>query len=543
MKLANIFRKPIGENAIAVTIQLLKRLNVKVTESAVSSAMEYHPDYPSLFSISDSLNRWHVNNLALQVKAEQLHDLPLPFIAHLKKGSGYFTLVTKLDSESIFHISENGKEVQQKKNLFIEKWSGIVLVAEADEKSGEVNYKKQRREELFYENRLLAVLVALITFSLAFNYVSIPVNSPLSFLPLVLLQLKIVGSLVTGILLWYEIDKSNPLLKEICSGGTKTNCDAVLDSKGSKLFGLISWSEIGFFYFASGLLFLLISTANVTDAFNLLSWLALLACPYILYSVFYQWRIVKKWCPLCLLVQGILALESVVAYWGFRRGELYLMSYKASTFYHFIFVMALILVSWLLIKPLLLKAQQVMTITKENIRLKYNSDIFQTLLVKQKLITELPLGLGITLGNPEAKHTLIKVCNPYCNPCAKAHPVLEQLLASRSDIKVQIIFTAMDDDRDRRAEPVKHLMAISEKGDNELMQKALGDWYNANEKNYQAFAAKYVMNGALKTQGHKLQAMYKWCETTNVEFTPTYFLNGYQLPELYKLNDLKYLIS
>ncbi|PUZ29772.1 hypothetical protein DCC81_10130 [Chitinophaga parva] len=37
--------------------------------------------------------------------------------------------------------------------------------------------------------------------------------------------------------------------------------------------------------------------------------------------------------------------------------------------------------------------------------------------------------------------------------------------------------------------------------------------------------------------------MYEWCKKTNVTFTPTFFLNGYQLPENYSISDLKYFLS
>lgn len=42
------------------------------------------------------------------------------------------------------------------------------------------------------------------------------------------------------LLLWHEIDKNNPLLRQICSGGKKVNCDAVLSSKASKVFGWLN---------------------------------------------------------------------------------------------------------------------------------------------------------------------------------------------------------------------------------------------------------------------------------------------------------------
>ena len=66
-------------------------------------------------------------------------------------------------------------------------------------------------------------------------------------------------------------------------------------------------------------------------------------------------------------------------------------------------------------------------------RIKYNPQIFEALLLKQKKIEQCTESLGITLGDVSAKNTLIKVCNPYCGPCAKAHPEIEKLLEENKD--------------------------------------------------------------------------------------------------------------
>jgi protein-disulfide isomerase len=175
--------------------------------------------------------------------------------------------------------------------------------------------------------------------------------------------------------------------------------------------------------------------------------------------------------------------------------------------------------------------------------MKKDSRIFEALLAKQKRIAASADGLGITLGNPNATNTIIKVCNPYCGPCAKAHPAIHELLEANENIKVQILFTATADEKDYRNKPVKHLLAIDEKKDASLTDKALDDWYMAPKKEYDAFAAKYPMNGELKEQDKKVEAMNNWCNEVKIEVTPTFFVNGYQLPENYTISDLKYFLD
>jgi hypothetical protein len=80
----------------------------------------------------------------------------------------------------------------------------------------------------------------------------------------------------------------------------------------------------------------------------------------------------------------------------------------------------------------------------------------------------------------------------------------------------------------------------------------LDDWYLAEKKDYEVFAAKYPMNGELKQQNAKVEAMKNWCDTTGIEFTPTFFVSMpsegnetvyYQLPSIYSVVDLKYFFA
>jgi protein-disulfide isomerase len=51
------------------------------------------------------------------------------------------------------------------------------------------------------------------------------------------------------------------------------------------------------------------------------------------------------------------------------------------------------------------------------------------------------------------------------------------------------------------------------------------------------------MNGELKMQLTQVNATYKWTEDEKIAYTPTFFINSYQLPENYNVSDLKYFLS
>ena len=90
--------------------------------------------------------------------------------------------------------------------------------------------------------------------------------------------------------------------------------------------------------------------------------------------------------------------------------------------------------------------------------------------------------------------------------------------------------------------PVRHLLAIDGEKDEAITKKALDDWYLAEKKEYELFALKYPMNGELLKQGNKIEAMSKWCKATGISVTPTIFINGYQLPDAYNIEDLQYFL-
>lgn len=355
--------------------------------------------------------------------------------------------------------------------------------------------------------------------------------------------IKFVGTGATVLLLMYENDKSNAFVKEMCGTGTKTNCDSILSSKVSKILG-ISWGEIGFFYFAATTALILFPGIPFVDKTIWLSLLNITAVPYTLFSVYYQWRIAKQWCRLCLTVQAVLLLEliwSILNFWTVSHPSFY-NYFLQSPFINIvspILILGTIIITWYGIKPALVKARNADLYESAYKRLQYNPEIFHGLLHQQFKAPDGWQDLGINVGNPTATNTIIKVCNPYCGPCAKAHLQLEQILERNEDVKLKIIFTATNNEHDNSAVVVKHLLRIAAEGNPAKTQKSLDYWYSAENKDYQAFAKKYPLSKDYFATENQVDAMSKWCTEAEITFTPTIFVNGFRLPENYNVEELK----
>jgi thiol-disulfide isomerase/thioredoxin len=197
---------------------------------------------------------------------------------------------------------------------------------------------------------------------------------------------------------------------------------------------------------------------------------------------------------------------------------------------------------WLILKPILLKLQQLQPLKDQLRKFKYNTELFNKLLSEQPKFAQPDGEWCIVLGNPGASSIITMVSNPYCPPCAGTHKLLDELLEQRSDLQARIVFTASNSENDIKTPISRHLVALNEFEDQDRVKKALNDWYEQKQKNYEAWAKAYpvALNGV---EYHKIDKQNAWCKLAEVTATPTLLLNGYKLPGLYQLSDLKYMLE
>ena len=534
------------EPNVKAVIAFLDLIRVKVNPSTVNQSMHNHPDYPSMLCITDVLNSWDIPCAAGKIAKQDIELLPLPFLAPIHDNKSPIAIVVDLkENDVIYKLEPYSKKTSIKsREAFFQKWDGIYLLAEPVGHSGEKNYARTRKTN----NLRTFVITALVSLVTMFPAILLnqrmrgaEFSAPMQVAAYLLYFLQITGLLITSLLLWYEVDKTNPALQKVCGSLKKGNCEAVLTSNHSKLFNWLSWSEVGFFYFAGSCLFLSTGIIGVKDALIVLFTLNVLAAPYILFSVFYQWRIAKQWCALCLAVQFVLfagLVNGLASGWNIFQQSISLWLVVSVVITYLLPAMA-----WYTLKPIFVQLVMARNNRREHLQLKFNNEVFNSLLNRQMPVQAPVNGLGISLGNPKSKNKLIKVCNPYCGPCAKAHPAIENLIDEFKDIHVQVIFACNNGEYDRTAIPAKHLLSIDGDRDRSKIKKALDDWYLAKEKNYDDFAIRHPTNGPLDLQDDRLNEMKQWCQETDIKFTPTFFINGRQLPKGYNVEDLKYFLS
>lgn len=528
-----------------VCCYLLKKHRVDYTNFKVSHLLNNHVNYPSLLSIRDTLSEYGIYSEAIKKGRDRYVDFEVPFVSSIQQSdwSGpMFTVVLHVDEDKVTYIDPLiNQEVQVDVGKFEKMDKEIILLLDGENAVDEANYKQNRynqlSEKILSQVPLFFFIVPILMIS--FYLLSNGFSKPLNWISFIFLASSSLGLITSILLLWHDVDGHNPFFKEVCGGhGDKVNCNAVLNSKGSNFLGK-SWSFWGAAYFAS---FFLTQFFYPTDVVQINFWSAvsLLASPYIFYSIYYQWRVIEQWCPLCLTVQAILLLNAIVsAVYIVGKESLQWEWYTISI----IVVMGLFfLVLIHLIIPILKQAKESRNYERKWKKIRYNSNIFEALLEKSDLITAPVNDIGIVLGNPDSKHEIIKVCNPYCGPCSSAHLELEHIISHNPDFRLRIIFTASGDELDFRTPPVIHLLAIEQHLNKEVLKQALLDWYLSDDKDYNVFAQKYPMNRELNQQYEKIKKMDKWCDDMKIRATPTIYINGKELPEGYRISELRNIL-
>ena len=301
------------DNTVYVLQSAARKLKIRVTKSSIREFLLAHPHYPTLKSVCDALKEWHVNRYPLRLESAEIKELQVPFIAHLNVSGGQLAFVEKIQDSRFFYQAYAGKTQKELFEVFAGKLSGAVILMEADSHSGERQYRDNRQNEVL--NRMLLPLR--ITTILLLLFINLFLNSGGSIFQSQTMRWALAITKLAGIttcifLILKELKIANKLTQKICSFSTKTDCDTVLSSGASRLFGWTTWADAGLIYFTGTLVYLFETTGDTS--LSVLALISLFSLPYPLFSIWYQAIKLKKWCPFCLVIQIILIVEFVLLY-------------------------------------------------------------------------------------------------------------------------------------------------------------------------------------------------------------------------------------
>jgi len=421
----------------------INQLKIPATKHFVKDFLLSHPAYPSLASYADLCEKLNVEHVALNLSPEQLIKKDFPVIAHIYDDKKAFFVVVKsvnkYKNKIAYYHPEKNRVISESIENFLKKWTKYVFYAVPKENSGEVNYTKHRAIELL-SSLAIPIFISYIFFLI---FILLYQTKAIFSIRLTLfLVLKIIGLFVSVNLVSHSIGNSTKLSKMVCTQGKHTSCDDVLDSPASQLFGIISMSDIGLVYFA-GSFFALLSAVFLNlqgSIISLLSLISVFSIPYIVFSLYYQSFLIRKWCPFCIGIMSILLFECIFffAYIEYFNISILLNSTPYLVI-GFCFITTICL--WSVLKSLLLQAQDA-KYKYDFLRLKKNPHIFNAKFNEFNSIEMDFSAADIIIGNPNARITITSVINTRCGPCALAHRKLKQILTEFPEqVKIVIRFT------------------------------------------------------------------------------------------------------
>lgn len=510
---------------------LLKKSDIKVDEGEFEFQLLSHPSYPSLHSITGVLDHFNIKNYALEIpnSFEAIALLPNQFLA-LVKTKEYDGFVLACKQKFGFELFfDNNKKQFMLFNNFLDIWTGVIVILEDEAQGIKQDVKTGRLSNVVFYIMPIALLALFIY------------NKPNPF-QIAHFLLSLVGVIICVLIVQHELGLQSMILDKFCSQEKKSiNCDAVLNSKGATLFKAFKFSDVGIIYFAGILLAWILITVSRTT-FNPIVLITGLAIPFTLFSIFYQYKVVKKWCLLCLSVVSILWLQASSLFLLDIDRTALSISLESLTLTAFSFFAVFAL--WQFISPRLKKEQELRALKIEHFKFKKNYNIFKSLTSRrEKIDTRIDNAQEIVLGNTSVNSPIeiVIITNPLCGFCKEAHQLVEKLLL-RADYNIRIIirFNVSSDYNSIDTKIAIKLIEIYNKEPEQKSLEALHDIYSG-----------YQPSDWLKKWGEPLEPKNtyttirakEWCKRNSINFTPEILVNGRPFPNEYNRTDLIFFID
>jgi len=476
-----------------------------------------HPNYPSLFAITDSLNVLSIENIALKVPKEQLSDLPENFLAVYNND---ITLVTK--TTSIVVETEGKKKQKLNFDEFLSGWNEIIIAIEPNA-NPVLKKHKTNVKNLFYTLPFLGLIAVSATYNTyTFSSTSLLISS-------------CIGLILSIFIVQEKLGIKNEMISKFCNLNPNASCDTVIKSKKSEINQWIGLSDLPFLFFS-------ISTISILwqpKLSSIIGFLSLLAIPAIAYSIWLQKIELKKWCVLCLAVSFIIVFQSVT--FGFENSSLLIVSNinLVPFFYSTIFITSI----WFTIKPILENKITLEKQVNQLNRFKRNFNFFQFLSKNIEEFDDFEKLNGITFGNKNATTQITLILSPSCGHCHKAFEDAYELIQNYSEkTHLTILFNINPDNEDNTYKIVaENLLALNEQNPQKA-KEAIIDWH-INRLDLISWKRKWSVEAPHLLVNKELQNQYYWCLKNEFNYTPVKIINDNLFPDEYEINELKYFIN
>jgi thiol-disulfide isomerase/thioredoxin len=507
--------------------QYLKKENIYIDQDEFTFQIQSHPDSPSLLAISDTFSFFKIYNLATRIDIEDMIHMPDHFIALLKDGesASFLSFIERIGNT--FRYTHGGKEQVVANETFKDLFQNVVLVIEKED--GDV--PSIQKNKSYFSLILLGI-----------GYLATIFITGFSLLSSLFLILVLIGIYFSIEAISHEFGIKTKFSEAVCTLTTKIDCDAVINGKKSKFLEFINFSDSSIIFFSTQLLalFLLTLSNQMVSFYNMTTILLLISLPVTLASLYQQFFIVKKRCPICLAIIVVLYLEliSLMIFHNFS------LTISMVSIVYYLFSIASCYCLFTFVKKNLKANVELKSEITANNRFKRNYSLFKMALLSSETVDYKRIATGgIILGNPDAKLKILVVSSPFCGHCKAVHENILMLLERYNNVvSIEIRFNFNQEFSNENIKIVhQRLLGIYLEKGQETFINALENWFeDKNIEQLKPLEDNLIVD--LKIN-EILNEQFLWNQENAITFTPAVLINGYHFPVQYDRNDLIYFVN
>lgn len=515
----------------------LKHYAIYPDRKELQLVLQSSPSFPSALSVIQTCLYFGLKTNGYRADFEALQKNEMPVIAHVRtKDSEKFVLVKQVTERSVWYIDDTGhRMIEDTKENFCASWTGVLILSEKKMmtyRPGE--NRKSSKYRWAYGLFGSAVLCVILSGFL---------QHTLSIYTICALLLKSIGIWVCFHLIRHERSFFYSPINRFCHLRPSFDCDKVLRSGGATIFNTISLADIGLVYFISGEITLLLSVFSglQKDSLLLLFYLSCCCIPYLLFSIIYQRFVIKKWCPLCLGVAGIVLLElSLFICYPDKN----IWQTEILPFLYMLMVSFACAVLFLLFYYHLLQTEaEAFVNTTKYLQLKRTPAIFMPIFNRQAYTT-VSSPYCIHIGNLDADIMITTLLNPMCDPCKKVAKEIIYLIKKIPENYVwQIRFDGIEANAYEEANRTQlHLLELCRKAkDNQTKLRIMADWFE--QQSFHRFLTLHPIRDISTETISTFREQQGENKQLNVKKVPAIWINGRELPLEYAITDIPLLCT
>jgi uncharacterized membrane protein len=501
------------------TYHWLQQTGNKPNRNYCRQEITTHPDYPAMTAVTDFLERGGMRYDAVQADASYIYEFNYPLLAHIKQpGNEYLHLITNVGEW------DRGKIITQN-------WSGIVLYASKD---ATWHFEENDdAEKATLQTKYIAAAFVLAGFALFIGSIFINTNAVINIFGL----LSLVGLAISIAALGTELGYQSKLVKQVCGIVGNGGCEKVLGSKFAKGFAGITPADASVLYFAAQFILylagcfynpILISIVNIAFAGVIVA----------AWSIYTQAVKLKEWCALCLCIVTVLVGQIIIAFMNVNTANFAVND----TYLFFAVTTSLLTIAYLPIKQLIKtnskNKQELATFKKW----KTDGTLFFSQWEKEPACDNSIWENDLLIGNVDAPIRITVACNPYCEPCAKAHIEFDKLVEKypgKISVQVRLLCKPNNEIHTTTIATTAILQVVNNVKVKKELQIMLTDWFEWMD--LEKWNSKWNNDNGIDVMD-TLEKHNQWMIDNGISHTPTLFINGKKLPGKYYLKDIEKLI-